>query len=293
MKSDSVVPIRLITMNVRYATRNPSPGEQLWPVRSPKLCSQLRFMTSGHTSAFLCLQEVLYSQLEDIQSQLGPSWAHIGEGRDDGQRAGEFSPVFYRIDTWRCERSRTYWLSETPEKPSRGWDAALNRVVTMGRFRQLATGARVVVMSTHFDHRGKTARRESAKLLLELSSRWQECEGEEGSRLPLFLGGDFNSTPDGGAYKVITTSAGAMTDIATLVPEDRRYGNSQITYTSFGEPEETPKRIDFLFSKETDGLRFLTFAILPNRFDDGVFLSDHRAVVADVDIPVLDAVSGS
>ncbi|KAK4658089.1 hypothetical protein QC762_203680 [Podospora pseudocomata] len=277
------LPIRLITFNVRYATKTPVPGEEPWSIRCPKLCSQLKFITSGQDSPFICLQEVLYSQLMDIQDRLGNAWHHIGQGREDGKQAGEFSPIFFRVDHWECERQKTYWLSKTPDLPSKGWDAALERVVTVGLFRHKDTGARVVVMSTHFDHRGKVAREESAKLLLEISRTWT-ASASRGTQVPAFLGGDFNSTPSDGAYKVLAAPDSGMTDISQLVQQDDRYGNQDITYTSFGEPEETPKRIDFLFVRESQQFTSRNFGILPNRFDDMVYLSDHRAVVADMEL---------
>ncbi len=282
MASEGTIPLRLVTLNVRWAATRLLPGEQPWAARGPRLGAQLRFVTTGQPSAFVCLQEVLHSQLLDIHSQLGPSWAHIGDGRD-GATAGEFSPVFYRSDTWTCERSKTYWLSKTPDRPSRGWDAALNRVVTVGLFRQLkAPGTRAVVMSTHLDHVGEQARQESSKLLLQLVADWQRAAGDG---VPLFLGGDFNSAPDGGAYRVITAPGTGMTDLSDLVPAERRYGNHDITYTTFGEAGQTARRIDFLFANETKCLDVVGFGILPNRFDDGVYLSDHRAVFADMEIP--------
>lgn len=277
------LPIRLITFNVRYATKTPVPGEEPWSIRCPKLCSQLKFITTGQDSPFICLQEVLYSQLTDIQGRLGNAWRHIGQGREDGKQAGEFSPIFFRVDHWECERQKTYWLSKTPDLPSKGWDAALERVVTVGLFRHKDTGARVVVMSTHFDHRGKVAREESAKLLLEISRTWT-ASASRGTQVPAFLGGDFNSTPSDGAYKVLAAPDSGMTDISQLVQQDDRYGNQDITYTSFGEPEETPKRIDFLFVRESQQFTSRNFGILPNRFDDMVYLSDHRAVVADMEL---------
>lgn len=275
------LPLRMVSFNIRYATESPSADEQPWSVRCPKLCTQLRFVTCGHSSAFICLQEVLHSQLQDIQSHLGSSWAHIGLGRDDGKAAGEFSPIFYRTDSWSCERNRTYWLSKTPEKPSRGWDAALNRIVTVGCFRHKVTGTRTVVMSTHMDHIGVKARKEGAKLIVELAEVW--ANEPQAPVLPVFLGGDFNSTPDDEAYKTITAPGTGMTDISDLVPADRRYGN-HLTYTSFGEPNETPSRIDFLFVKDPRGIEFATFGVMSNRFDDMVYLSDHRAVVADMEL---------
>lgn len=255
-------------------------------MRYPKLCAQLNFITTAHSSAFICLQEVLHLQLADIQAGLGQAWDHIGLGRDDGKTAGEFSPVFFRSDTWTCTRNQTLWLSETPDTPSKGWDAALNRVVTVGLFQHKETGTSVLVMSTHFDHLGEKARAESAKLLVKLAHSWyNDTGGGQHEQPPVFLGGDFNSTPDGGAYKQITLPETGMKDIRDLVPKEKRYGNEEITYTSFGG-EEKQTRIDFLFTLHSPGVTVQTFAVLPNRFDDGVALSDHRAVVADVEIPV-------
>lgn len=120
LELEARLPLRIITFNIRYATTSPTPREEPWEARCPRLLAQLRFGTAGR-SAFVSVQEALARQVDDVQAGLGPSWAHIGVGRDDGDAAGEFSPVFYHAETWRCERSRTYWLSPTPEKPSRGW----------------------------------------------------------------------------------------------------------------------------------------------------------------------------
>ena len=277
------MPLRLISFNVRYATRRRASGEQPWTVRCPKLCTQLRFITTGHQSPFVCLQEALYSQINDIQAELGSSWAHIGRGRGEGETDGEFSPVFYRADVWKCTRSETRWLSPTPEKPSRGWDAALNRVVTMGEFSHRATNTRVVVMSTHFDHLGVVARNNSAKLLIKFAKEWSS--GKEAEPSVVLIGGDFNSTPDEEAYQLMTAPDSSMSDIADLVPESRKYGN-HMTYTSFGEPNESPSRIDFLFIQKPHTAKIETFGVLANSFDDRIRLSDHRAVVADLDIKV-------
>ncbi|KJZ77747.1 hypothetical protein HIM_02924 [Hirsutella minnesotensis 3608] len=279
------MPLRIISYNIRYATQQPVPGEQPWAVRCPAMGTQLRFITAGHESPFLCLQEALYGQVHDLQAQLGPSWAHIGRGRDIGEADGEFSPIFYRPDVWQCIRSETRWLSPTPYKPSRGWDAALNRIVTMGEFSHNATGTRIVVMSTHFDHMGVVARANSAKLLIAFAREWRA--GVESSEPPsaVLIGGDFNSTPDDEAYRVMTAPGSGMSDVSNLLPRDRHYGN-YMTYTSFGEPGEVPMRIDFLFIQEPRTARVDTFGVLANSFDDQIRLSDHRPVVADLQITV-------
>jgi endonuclease/exonuclease/phosphatase family metal-dependent hydrolase len=281
LEDPDLVPIRLVSYNVRYATQTPVKGEERWTVRCPRLCAQLRFITTGHNSAFLCLQEVLHSQLLDIAKQLGPQWRHIGVGRDDGKEAGEFSPIFYRPGEWHLEWAKTAWLSPTPDVPSKGWNAALNRIVTSGLFTHHQSGAQIIVMSTHFDHRGEEAREQSAKLILRLAANYARRDRED---ISTFLGGDFNSSPADRAYKTITAAKSGMTDIQSLVAKESRYGNQEFTYTSFGEPGESPHRIDFLFVRDPTPVKILTYGILSNRFDDGVYLSDHRPVVADVEV---------
>jgi endonuclease/exonuclease/phosphatase family metal-dependent hydrolase len=275
------MPLRIISYNIRYATKEPVGGERPWEVRCPKLCTQLRFITTGHESPFVCLQEALHSQVLDVQSHLGASWSHIGRGRGQGERDGEFSPIFYRSDTWRCDHSETRWLSRTPNIPSRGWDAALNRIVTMGRFTHKRTGTCVIVMSTHFDHLGKRARKHSAELLITFAEQWYRQSHARPSAV--LIGGDFNSTPDDDAYQVMTAPGSGMSDVSTLVPVDRQYGN-HLTYTSFGEPGEHPQRIDFIFIKEPRTAVITTSGVLANSFDDHIQLSDHRAVVADLEV---------
>lgn len=281
----ATMPLRLVSFNIRYATEKNERvlGEQPWHVRCPKVCTQIRFISAGHESPFICLQESLYSQLNDIQSHLGKPWAHIGRGRGKGETDEEFSPIFYRSDVWACEHSETRWLSKTPEKPSRGWDAALNRIVTIGLFSHRANGTKVVVMSTHFDHIGVDARKNSAKLLIKFANEWSHGKGVPPSAV--LIGGDFNSQPDDEAYKMMTAPGSGMSDISELVPEENHYGN-HLTYTSFGEPNEYPQRIDFLFVQEPRTAEVETFGVLANSFDDQIRFSDHRPVVSDLQIRV-------
>lgn len=286
--SDGPLPIRIITHNIRYATQSPFKGEEPWSVRHPLLCSALTF-NSNTPETFICLQEVLHSQLEDILSSLNEStatqtyasWSYIGVGRDDGKMAGEYSPIFYRPSVWHLKRWETRWLSETPTVPSKGFDASSIRIVTIGHFDHVRTGQNVLVMSTHLDDQGRQSRRESAKMILEgvrfFSSHHQLSA--------VLLGGDFNSPPDDETYQIMTSSDSIMEDIGAQVPKTKHYGN-EMTFTSFGHVDNIPSRIDFIFCRKGDQITYRTYAVLANRFDDGVYHSDHRACVADV---VLDS----
>ena len=130
-------------------------------------------------------QEVLAVQYDAIAERL-PGHAFAGVGRDDGLRRGEFSSVGFRRDRFTAVASGTFWLSETPEVPgSKSWDAALPRICPWVRLRETATGRELVFANTHFDHRGKVARQEAARVL-------SERLGPIAAGVPAILTGDFN-----------------------------------------------------------------------------------------------------
>lgn len=210
-------------------------------------------------------------------SSCGGEWAYLGLGRDDGKQAGEYSPIIYRTSVWKVVDWRTVWLSETPAIPSKGWDAASIRIVTVGALEHRESGKLVLATSTHLDDQGTISRRESAKIILRIV----EVESKNRDYASVLLAGDFNSPPDDGAYQIMTSSQSSMEDIGVLVPKEKHYGN-ELTFTSFGHIDNTPSRIDFIFSRKGDNVIYCSYGVLANRFDDGIYLSDHRACVADI-----------
>lgn len=210
-------------------------------------------------------------------SACGGEWAYIGVGRDDGKEAGEYSPIIYRTSVWKMVDRWTVWLSETPATPSKGWDAASIRIVTVGVLEHRKSGKLVLAMSTHFDDQGSISRRESAKLILKIV----KAESKGRDYASVLLAGDFNSPPDDGAYQIMTSSQSPMQDIGVLVPKEKHYGN-ELTFTSFGHIDNTPSRIDFIFSRKSDPVTYCTYGVLANRFDDGIYISDHRACATDI-----------
>ncbi|KAF4928818.1 hypothetical protein CGCF245_v012473 [Colletotrichum fructicola] len=271
---------RFMTYNIRWATPTPGTNEALWSVRRPRLTAQLNYETAGRPESLVCMLEVVKKQLVDIAEDLGTSWSHIGVGRDDGVAAGEFSPIFFQPGAWDLVENRTYWLSETPDVAgSVGWDAALPRIVTVASFTHVGSGFPLVFMCTHFDHVGQTARENSAAFLVDLAKEWESAANEV---TPVFLGGDLNIEPDNPAYQTLIAE-GNMHDTLDVTPEAHRVGCSK-TYTGFTDDESDDSLIDHLFVRDPTarGMEFLTHAVLPNKFDDGLYISDHRPVVTDV-----------
>ncbi|KAK2808047.1 hypothetical protein FQN50_005129 [Emmonsiellopsis sp. PD_5] len=314
MKSHPPLPLRILTHNIRYATSAPFKGELPWAQRKQHLINELLYHSRHIPETLLCLQEVLHIQLQDILAGLNhpnpnpnpkeetEEWTSIGLGRSDGHRAGEYSPILYRPAIYSLTHSETLWLSQTPHTPSRGWDAASIRIVTIALLTHRVSRKGVLVLSTHLDDQGARSRYEAAKLIVRVireylgggeGGRWRGCiDG-------VVLAGDFNSEVNQEAYRVFTAEGSGLVDARERVGEGARYGN-EITFTGFGFEGEPRTRIDYVMlgmggekneekGEEKGEGEMLPwdvkgYAVLPNRFDDGVYNSDHRAVVVDVEL---------
>jgi endonuclease/exonuclease/phosphatase family metal-dependent hydrolase len=160
-----------------------------------------------------------------------------------------------------------------------GWDAASVRIVTVGTFVHQASNKTVVGMCTHFDDQGTKARTESAKLILKIID--EATVSTTASRLPVFLGGDFNSNSNQSAYQILNSKDSSIQDAKELAKW--RYGNTY-TFTGFGT--EAAQSIDFVFVGKDGAWDVKGYAVLENKFEDGVYNSDHRAVVGDVVLKV-------
>jgi endonuclease/exonuclease/phosphatase family metal-dependent hydrolase len=279
MKTCATLPIRILTHNIRYATGDPFEGEKPWSSRKQLILDELRYNTLHSPESFICLQEVLHEQLVDLLAGLNSTdeWSYIGVGRDDGKQGGEYSPILFREKVWAVEQWKTVWLSETPEEPGKGWDAGSVRIATVGKLKHVQSRKSVVGVCTHLDNTGEISRRESAKLILKVIGNFTSTGRLSSQRLPVFLAGDFNSEPSDEAYQLLNASDSIIQDSEQLAIW--RYGNES-TYTGFGEESS---RIDFVFvgPRGQDDWGMKGHSVLPNRFDDEVYSSDHRAVVVD------------
>jgi len=254
--------MNIISFNIRYNT--PNDGENAWPHRIEMVSGLLKF----HDADIFGLQEALIGQIEDIKNQL-PEYEWFGVGRDDGKDGGEFSPVFYNPSKFILLKHGTFWLSETPEKPSKGWDAALNRVVTWGKFQSKVTGKQFLFFNTHFDHRGVEARKNSAELIYK-----KIREMVQDKNLPVILTGDFNLTPDTEPIQLLKKY---MTD-SREVSEEPPYGPVG-TFQSFNIDAPMENRIDYVFVY--GGVKVLKYAVLTD-FKEHRFPSDHLPVFVKV-----------
>lgn len=256
-------PVTFLTYNIRFD--NPADGDDAWPVRRDFLAGQLKF----YKPDVFGIQEGLHRQVEYLQEQL-PGYAHVGVGRDDGREAGEYSALFYRTDRFRALESGTFWLSETPDTVSKGWDAALPRICTWALLEDSVAGSLIYVFNTHFDHVGKAARKASAALILQ-----KIAEINTGG-YPTVLMGDLNSEPGEDPIAVLQSAMNEASD-ATREPPFGPEG----TFNGFKFHEPVTRRIDYVFTRP--GMHVLQYAVLSDSRNCH-YPSDHLPVLVRVEM---------
>jgi endonuclease/exonuclease/phosphatase family metal-dependent hydrolase len=252
--------LRVATFNIRYD--NPKDGVNAWPNRR----EWVRDLMDFHDFDLVGVQEALAHQIEYLaQGRFG----FVGIGRDDGKRAGEFAPILYDKTRFELLQDGTFWLSETPEKPSRGWDADLNRICTWARLRDRTTARTFFLFNTHFDHRGEVARAQSAELLL---TKTEAIAGQE----PFFLTGDFNLGPETAPIRRLSAALRNCREVT----EVRAYGPVG-TFHGFDVQRTPDGPIDYIFVSRP--IRVLKYAALPDNWGQR-YPSDHLPVAIHASI---------
>jgi endonuclease/exonuclease/phosphatase family metal-dependent hydrolase len=253
-----------MTFNIRYSTS--SDGINQWDNRKDFVAQTVLF----HDADLCGMQEALYSQIIDLEKRL-PEYGWVGVGRDDGDKKGELSPVFYLKKRFDLVETNTFWLNEHPEKLGYGWDARLNRIVTWAKLRDKTTGQEVIIFNTHFDHKGEIARRESAKLVLRKVK-------EIAKDTPFLVTGDFNASPAQEPIQILTDESEAFYFVSSEKLSKTPHFGPRGTFTGFQEKERDNEPIDYIFVAEK-GVEVSKHATLSNTWG-GLFASDHFAVMA-------------
>jgi len=245
--------------NLRYD--NAGDVGNLWVDRAPVVANLLRF----HDFDIFGSQEALKNQLDDINKAL-PAYARYGLGRDDGKEKGEHSAIFYKKDKFKLLRKGDFWLSQTPEKPSLGWDATCcNRIATWVYLQDLSTNKKFYFFNVHYDHQGMEARRESSKLLLRKINEIAKKE-------PVILTGDLNGDQQSEWYLALANS-GLLQDTYKQVPHP--YANNA-SFNAFGKKLEGEQIIDHVFV--TDHFKVNKWGILTDTYH-GKYPSDHFPIL--------------
>jgi endonuclease/exonuclease/phosphatase family metal-dependent hydrolase len=252
---------KVMSYNIRVSPNDEFDGENSWLYRKKATIK----MIESEQPDLLGIQEGLFRQVNYIEDNC-PDYGRYGVGRDDGQQTGEANAIFYKKERFELIDCGTFWLSETPDIVSRGWDAACNRVVTWVKLRDKKGGrGEVYFFNTHLDHLGAVARVESAKLLV---AKIKEIAPEDAS---IFLTGDFNSNYNSQILNPIR-------EYMDMTRESAPKTDNLNTFNGWGKQVQGEKSdiIDHIFHKNKTPISYKTLT-----GDYGVpYISDHYPIMA-------------
>ena len=257
--------VAVATYNIRYNIPEQFKKDSIkgidWPQRYPVITAMIRF----HDFDIFGTQECLHYQLQDVLKSL-PGYAYEGVGRDDGKQEGEYNAIFYRTNRFKMLDSGNFWLSETPDKPSMGWNATCcHRMCTWVYLEDLLTKHKFYVFNTHFDYQKDLVRNESSKLILK------KIEDIAGSS-PVILMGDLNGNRDSEWYKKIAISK-KLRDTYNEVKTPYAINGS---FNGFGTSSKTDEVIDHVFV--SNNFIVTKWGILTDTYY-GKYPSDHFPVL--------------
>lgn len=254
--------LKVMTYNIRLDVA--SDGLNNWNLRKDFFTSQIQF----YEPDILGVQEARPNQVIDIASSLN-QYDAIGIGRD-GIGHGESSNIFYKKDRFSLKESDTFWLSETPNEISKGWDAAYNRVCTYGLFKDLQTKKLFWIFNTHLDHIGAEARTKGIELIL---SKIKELNTK---KYPVIFMGDFNSEPNESRIVALKKRM----DDASEVSIEKPFGPLG-TFNNFKHNESVTQLIDYIFITKNSTLKVKKYAVLSDS-KNLMYPSDHLPVYVEI-----------
>ena len=254
--------LRVMSYNIRNSKAKD--GSNNWDVRREATPAMI---LDVHPDIF-GIQEAYQNQVEYILETC-PDYKMVGVGRDDGVLKGEQMSVFYDTKRFNLIDWGTYWLSETPDEPSYGWDAACRRTATWTLMEQKATGRRFYFVNTHLDHKGAVARREGLAVI------YNNIKKMNPDGLPMVLVGDFNVFPDDECMKDISTlMKNARNDSADTDPRG--------SFNGFGKYDmDHLEKIDYIYFSGFKSSR--RFKVVTKTYAGKPYVSDHYPVYSDLD----------
>ena len=213
-----------------------------WDDRKDILCDMINFESFD----IFGVQEARYPQIADMLERL-PDYAYIGVGREDGVQKGEHCAIFYRKKEYKVLEQGNFWLSETPDVPSKGWGAKYYRICTWGLFQNKKTKEIFYFINSHVNW--GVASVNSANLILKFIK--EKCTKTDN----VILTADFNATQDSDLYKIITSNGFEDT-----------YESSKYRFAPTGTGQGfrpryfTLRRIDHIFVSE--GIKSSRYGVL-------------------------------
>lgn len=251
--------IKVMSYNIRVGHAND--GENSWEFRKESVAALINAVSPD----IFGVQEAFDYQ-KDFISENCPAYGCVGVGRDDGASLGEQMAIYWKTDKYELMDWGTYWLSETPDEPSFGWDAKCRRTATWTRLKEKANGREFFYVNTHLDHIGVEARKNGLALVVERIAAMNP------DGYPMFLTGDFNVTPDDEALV-------GLDKLMTSARVSAEQTDNSITFNAWGD-EEHQTVIDYVYYSGMSSCK--SFRVVNEPYLGRALTSDHYPVVAEI-----------
>ncbi|WP_186767612.1 endonuclease/exonuclease/phosphatase family protein [Blastopirellula retiformator] len=255
MSAESQNSLGVMSFNIRYGAAND--GENRWDLRKPLVVNTIK----RYDPDLLGTQECLPFQEAYLRENL-PQYDCYAVSREGKGTKGEECAIFYRKSRFERLDQGSVALSETPQKiGSVSWDSSLPRIASWVKLRDKQSGRTFTYWNAHFDHRGATARTESAKLLVAL----MKAADDSG---PVILTGDFNADAGSPPHKALSGYLKDAWDAAN-------WKGSAWTFNGWSD-RDSGARIDWIFHSPS----FTASDTTIDRWksDSGRYPSDHCPV---------------
>ncbi|MDT0295348.1 endonuclease/exonuclease/phosphatase family protein [Mesonia ostreae] len=256
--------LQVMSYNIRFAEEEK--GEISWSNRKDLLLTQLKEVPVD----IYLLQEPLDKQIEDIKEAL-TNYNFVGHRRIENVKWGGYNAIFYKKDKFKLLESNTFWLSETPEVESKGWDAFQVTIATYALLKDIDTGKKFFILNTHLDRVGETAKIESLKLIKK------KIDEINNKKLSVIIGGDFNSKE--------TTAPIAYFD--KYFKDSKKVSHQEAlgpkgTFNYFNSRASHRYRIDYIYVSQE--IEVKSYEVLDYKYEDR-YPSDHYPVYVEMTIP--------
>ncbi|KAF7721613.1 hypothetical protein EC973_004360 [Apophysomyces ossiformis] len=311
-------PLKLLTFNVRYDQQTDSPAqpfaappksptlkhEQAWAIRKWKIADTVLI----YEPDIVAFQEAVYHQVVDLEALL-VDYDWVGVGRDDGAQKGEYCAVFYK--RFKREDGQIFTVMNT-HFDHRGIEARQNSATLLLEQAKNVEGVVILVgdlnspeddpayltltAARYQGHKdGNATLRHLDSLNDKAAAAYAQKTGhpvrtgENNITLPThrvlrrpFIGHQQEQEEESQPVSFLDARYELITRLKDGKGLSGPYGYSD-TFTSFGEGEDAekaPLRLDYILHYSSTPVNVLQFGVLCNQYDDGLYISDHRPVIA-------------
>lgn len=258
-KKNKSAELKVMSYNIRMGVAKD--GTNSWEFRCPATIEMLK----DQQPDIFGVQEAFEYQIKFIEEYCR-NYKSVGVGRDDGKKKGEYMSIFWNKKRVKLIKWGTFWLSETPDKPSKGWDAHCMRTATWALMKDKKTGRKFYYVNTHLDHKGKEAQKNGLKLIVD------RIESINPQGYPMVLTGDFNIKPDNKA----------LTDLDARMQSARKVAAVTDSHNTFNgwSVKPTDMVIDYIYISGFSACP--EYQTVTKKYADRTFVSDHYPIFARV-----------